>query len=664
MDASTPARSTEDAPARNRRRSAALVALYAVLALLLSSPVLDPADDFGDPSFQQAYAYFLAETLQAGEDYIFTYGPLGHFLIPRFQPGLFWLDHVVGFAMGIVAAWPVFVLFRRLGTFRVADRLMLIVPIMLAAQFGPGPETPYLLSAFALLVLLRKDLVRHPAAVGAFAAALAFLSLAKFTLLVLSVGFAGYLCLHYLVRRCYGLAAVISVTYPVVMLVLWSAAGQRLGNLPAFVRDSIEISSAYNAGMFLDGRLDVRVLGVVVLFSTLAASLPLLTYQKQRVPPVLDAVFIFVYLAILWKMGMVRQNAHEVKFLLPALMVTLLVPMRESGVLWFRHAAIGVSILAGVLGHAIALQTGPVALISRPVAKVGTALYQAVLPISRENALEARWHELGIWDSFRKTETVVGDRSIDMFPPEQRVLLTGEYNYSPRYVFQGYQACTPRLLALNGASYWGTRPTPPPEFVLYRSMPIDYRFPYMEDSQALLALFYCYSPVLLERGLVLFERNADAPAALPEAVPVAAGVLAPGETLGVPETRGQWQVLSLAFEEAGTGRMASLFSGGAAYVMAVEYADGRSAEYRVLPSMTTLPFLLNRFWGSETPVHQNNDYRRDQITSLRVLAPDPGDAGNWRVRYTLEAIAAPSSAGLEGGSGEKPILENEGVPSR
>ena len=51
-----------------------------------------------DSSYRQAYAHFLKTDAQAGIDYIFNYGPLGHFLVPFFDRDLYWLDFAVASA--------------------------------------------------------------------------------------------------------------------------------------------------------------------------------------------------------------------------------------------------------------------------------------------------------------------------------------------------------------------------------------------------------------------------------------------------------------------------------------------------------------------------------------------------------------------------------------
>jgi hypothetical protein len=621
------------------------IALYAALALLLTSRVLPPADDFGDPSFQQALGYFLAEGLQAGEDYIFTYGPLGHFLIPRYHPGLFWLDWAVGLAMGLVAAWPVFAVLRA-PAFGGFERAAVVAAFVLSAYAGPGPETPYLMAGFVMLALIRRDAVRHPVAVGAFAAALAFLSLGKFTLMVLAVGFVGYLALQFAADRRFRDIAVVVLVYPAALLGFWLLAGQDVSNFPRFVTDSIEISRAYSAGMFLEGSTAARVLGVLAVIAALAATLPFLPFEPRRMRAGLDAVFVLVFVFILWKSGMVRQNGHEVKLFLPAMLVPLLIaapdipsPLAQG----LRRGAVALGLAVGAAGHLISAPQGATAVVAAPFKEVGVAAYQTALPWMRLNALEQRWWELGIYESWKKTAEYVDGRTIDMFPPEHRVLLIGGFNYRPRYVFQGYQACTPELLDANGAAYWGTGSAPAPEFVLYRSMPIDHRFPYMEDSQALLALYYAYEPVLLEKGLVLFQRRNDPPQSLPEPDTVAEGTLRQGETLPVPESPGRWQLLSLDFNQ----QSASLLSRGAGYTMTLEYADGRTAEYRVLPALAGRPFLLNRYWDAG-PVRDNNDYREDRVTSLSLSG-----GGEWEARYRLLAVDPPEAA--------KANSENEGV---
>src|SRR6516164_6086969 len=43
-----------------------------------------------DESWAQALGYFLTHRFQAGQDYIFTFGPLGYFFTPIYDKDLFW----------------------------------------------------------------------------------------------------------------------------------------------------------------------------------------------------------------------------------------------------------------------------------------------------------------------------------------------------------------------------------------------------------------------------------------------------------------------------------------------------------------------------------------------------------------------------------------------
>ena len=43
-----------------------------------------------DPSWAQSLGYFVKNRFQAGQDYVFTYGPLGYFATPMYDADLFW----------------------------------------------------------------------------------------------------------------------------------------------------------------------------------------------------------------------------------------------------------------------------------------------------------------------------------------------------------------------------------------------------------------------------------------------------------------------------------------------------------------------------------------------------------------------------------------------
>jgi hypothetical protein len=81
-------------------------------------------------------------------------------------------------------------------------------------------------------------------------------------------------------------------------------------------------------------------------------------------------------------------------------------------------------------------------------------------------------------------------------------------NYRPAPVFQGYVAYSRPLLELNTRYYQSAEA---PDFVLYRITRIDKRMMASDNAPVLLEILRNYTPVLRERGFILYRRSPRGP---------------------------------------------------------------------------------------------------------------------------------------------------------
>ena len=627
--------------------------LYFGLTCLLTRLVQEPAHRPIDPSFQQAYSYFFLNATQIGKDYIFTYGPLGHFMVPRYHPDLFWLDYVVTIAIGLAIAWPVYTMLLRLKG-RYWAQCALLIPFVLSAEVSAGSDIPALMSSVLMVILLRDEQVSSRWILGLTGVFWAFLALCKFTLMVLGVGFVGYLCIHFLFRRDWKRAVVLPTVFGIAVLSFWLLARQDLGNFPSFILDSLEVSKAYALGMMKDDDIsmfDMVFVAIAALYVATGAALMSLQSNWKRV--VVDVFFVSVMVYVLWRLGLTRKGVHEAKFFLPMMILPFFVC--GSAVLTDSRAKIWkvatcIILVLGVSGYGISGKWSPKQMIKNATSRSYTTASHIFRPISHRLDLEIRWQALKYGFDLPEIRKRVGSDSIDILSYEQRLLMFHDYNYTPRYVYQGYQACTSKLLEKNGTSYWGSESHTPPEYIAYQQLQIDKRFPTMEDSQAVLAMLYCYEAVLHEEGHILYKRVADPPTRLPEPTSVAEGNLALEERFSLPDAEGGWQLLSLEFNPTFKARLKELPWLKTAFGIRVYYEDGTNTEFTLVPSMSSTPFLIPP--DSSTPP--------DLITDLgRPLEPSlPGEkiieaievfdrhehavTSEWEIRYTVANIPAPS----------------------
>src|SRR5262249_46151171 len=94
---------------------------------------------------------------------------------------------------------------------------------------------------------------------------LAWLSLIKFTFLLLSAWVVLVAASHYLLAGCKRLSLTVPGVWASAFIVLWLLVGQALTNIPAFLRGSWETAAGYAQAMALEGGQAETALGLLVL---------------------------------------------------------------------------------------------------------------------------------------------------------------------------------------------------------------------------------------------------------------------------------------------------------------------------------------------------------------------------------------------------------------
>lgn len=170
-------------------------------------------------------------------------------------------------------------------------------------------------------------------------------------------------------------------------------------------------------------------------------------------------------------------------------------------------------------------------------------------------------------------------------------MFLNQFNYSPRPVFQGYQAGTPWLLDTNRAFLESHRA---PEYILADVMLIDGRFPAMEDDEAFKAVLRNYVPVLQERNYVLMRRNKETHlASADDFAPLLERKAAFGEWVTMDGTKTKWQLLSLDIQPSGIGRLLTFLYKPPILHLETEMANGKVRRHRIDMLMVEQGFIVN-----------------------------------------------------------------------
>jgi hypothetical protein len=403
-----------------------------------------------DPSWNAGLAMAVHQGLHFGSDVVFTYGPLG-FLNTRL---VFFGDLA---SLSFVYAAALYVLFC-IGLVWALRRVLPLLVAMLAAFIAvawlPMPllEVGLLVAVLACFWLLEaerseRELWVFVVAAATFAApaALIKLSTGPLVAVILLIALVG--------ARAGGrrIAAYVVLLLAEV-LVLWWATGQSLGDVPAFIGHTIEISGGYSSAMLRSTdvapwKVTAAVLAAIGSGLALVAAAWLWGGRDRATRWAGVAIAAIVSFAI-YKEGVVRVDAGH-----------LTVLFANAAVVWVavglggRHRLL--MLASAAIVFAISLPVRPAGLTTNfdPVSNVRDAVENArtLVDSGRRDQLIGFGHaameaEYGLAPAGL---AAVGDHTVAIEPWEIGAAWAYGLHWDPLPVFQNYSAYTPQLDRLN-----------------------------------------------------------------------------------------------------------------------------------------------------------------------------------------------------------------------
>jgi hypothetical protein len=591
-----------------------------------------------DASWNAGLAMGVEDGLHWGKDIVFTYGPLG-FL----QTQLVWftgqtvlsflysgLIYVV-FCIGLVWA-----LRRRL------PLLLACVAAFVAVAVLPLLELSLLSAVFACFWLLedgaertgrRLDVFVVAAATFAAPAALIKLSTGPLVPLVLLIALIG-------ARVGGGRIAGYLVLLAAELLVLWLGAGQSLGDVPAFISHTIQISSGYSSAMLRSTdvaawKVTAATLAAIALTVALVVAAWRAPYRDRR-GRWAGAVLVALAAFAIYKEGVVRVDAGH-----------LTVYFANASILW---VAVGFGAARRWWVPAIAVVVFTVSLPLRPagtgdnldfVSNLRFAFDQArtlVSPGRREAAMESgRRGMKGTYALEPGALAALRGRTVAVEPWEAAAAWAYRLDWRPLPVFQNYSAYTSTLDRLNSEA---VESPGGPERLLRENQQVvdpefptpdlDNRFPGWDPPEQARAVLCNFAPLYTsERWQVLgrVRDRCDPPR------PLGTVEVAAGEAVPVPPP-GPNSVVFARIEGAGVSGLERVqtFVFHAASRHAVVNGDTR---YRLVPETAGDGLLLRAAPGLVEPGPF------DSVPEAKTLAVEGGsDQLTYRF-YAMSISPAP-----------------------
>lgn len=606
-----------------------------------------------DTSAVAVLTRFLAEGKRFGPDVVFNYGPLAVLAVRTWDGRLFGALFVG--ELVLKAAFVVIVL--RLAWTAGPGRWLLVVTVLVVGV-ADWQALFFLAAVGAGLVLAGRERADRWLTLPALGL-LAALALVKGTLLVLATlaAAAGALAAGSGRAGNWRRGAWRAAGFAAALLGVWMGVGQRAGDLPAFVRGTLDIAAGYSRGLsYPPPDPVVFTLGGSAL-AVAASQIILLAWAGRRDRATLPlAGLLGAALFLAWKQGFTRADGHVVALFAYATLSVVAAPaFFPAASRWLTFAA-QVGALAATAGLATAGCTragvDPAVLVWRTL-RERAQMNPTVVRAPRAEADRARAELAASRRRYAlpRIRAAVAGASVDFFGFEQGVLLANGLRYAAPPVPQGYQVNTPLTQRLNQDFYRGPRA---PEFVVFKLQPMDSHPPTAENAGVLVTLALDYAPVLSEKGYLLLRRVGSP---LPsEARPLPFGrTLAEGDlpldgTLSVPAVGTEETVwCELTLRESFAGRLRATVYQQQPVHLEVFYADRPSpSRYRLVPGMVATGFLLSPRVDDEAALTDLQAGRPvPGATALRLAPTD----GPWLARqfqprwgYRLRALPRPEGA--------------------
>ncbi len=522
------------------------------LALTLIAFVLPDFPASGlDSSWRMALGKFLLDGRQFGTEVVFTYGPLG-FVMGKTYWGGQWASLIVWHGLqAVVFSAIVFWHGYRLGGYARVFFFLFFFFLGLTYQDAMHQT----IVAFAGLELIRRTNTPWRWSSVAWLALLAILSLVKFTNLLLAL----FLVLlaggtDFWTRRRFLAALRAPAIFVGLFLVGWMLCGQQLGNIPAYLYSSWEISQGYQDAMGFSCPpaqlyMGITVLGLVATYLLInLATHP----EKPRATALTLGTTAFIYLN--WKHGFIRADGHQVGFYFAALAVIVTARILvDEAPRWrlAKHLMLAAAGLVSLIGIDVVLPGVVRGALGGTEAKLNKNFFFALGIGPKRNYYETHLQVERNGLELIKAKTLIGRSSVDVLGYEQAVALFNDFNYQPRPVFQGYSAYTPYLSRLNYDYYASDHA---PDFVLFKLQTIDYRLATMDDPHALRLLIQRYTYLFTEQGFTVWQRKPGRfYAAVFDPKPIRSTTIRFGQKLDIADLAGQnlWVEIDYRFSLLG-----------------------------------------------------------------------------------------------------------------
>ena len=574
----------------------AALLLTAFLNLLLPYPAIFPAAGL-DPSWGYAMNQVIAQNLAIGKEIIFTYGPYSAIFHHQFHPATYNLI-VLGslyfslcytlslmlLAQNIKLRWGFF-FFLMIAVLDLREVLLISYPLVASLvvfrlcfphptagvlKFSPKLVTPHLLQGSLFLIF----------------SLLGFLPLVKGSLIISCAASLILSCAALLHVKKKSLAALITIAPILSAMVFWSIAHQEISNLPAYFITMRELIVSYNETMALEVGNSKNL--PTVLFGS-AVILYVIFREKSFTlfPRFLLSAMIGLFLFISFKGGFVRHdNGHASSYCnAQTLIIALLLPfiLQYKIPRFLQKLNLAPLPLIGVILYSIlnsdglpSFSTALVKIINQPLIYQHLAHHDSL-----QKDFDARISEIK-----KAASLPILAGTSDIYSFDQSYLIASENKWSPRPIFQSYQAATKTMAQINADHLLGASA---PDNIFFAVQTIDGRFPTHDDGLSWPILLQNYAPVKMVNGFLLLKKKSSDAVAMKN---ISSNEYKFGEEV---EIKNGEEILFTEFEIKPSllGKLVTIFYKPSQLQIDVTLNDGSTRNFRIISSMVESGFVIS-----------------------------------------------------------------------
>ena len=613
------------------RMGAVLLFCLTLFALTAQATVL-PVAAIGDTSFMIGMQIAVTEHMQWGKDIVWTYGPLGYLDFPVIAVGARWAES----ALVIGAFHLLFICVVAWLLVRTRAKwpwwLMTWMVIFVATELTFPLHTEIVFTTLIMSFLAMSGKVRDwwlPAVIGSLCAICVLI-------VISTTAFIVVVCLAFLIlglrRSRVMLAAPASAI--TTFLVLWIWSGQSLENIGVFMSTGASIVSGYPGAMSID-IVDLPLSNLITTFAIIcwlaAAGMWLWAGGARTIFPCAAwAAAAF----LLYKEGMVRHDdGHFFLMVASQILLLLLVALfiradvqRRLG--WPKLLAYFPAAGALVIsGYFVWMFIAPAPALSLAVGWENFKQYGMATQLITD--ARVRHAAIGSNDSLLKSQfaipqamiDAIGRKTVSIWPVDIGIVQAYSLNWDPLPVLDAYAAYTTELDDMDARKLTGSTA---PEFVLWRSMPLDSRNALDYEPAVTRMFMEEYRPVggpMMggEGSWILLQRKDDAPKPIVQLDTANAKV---NSWIPVPRADGNHLVFArINISDSLHEDLAGLMARSGIVYLSLQTADGTILTFRLTPGNSADGVLMNSAATTEQFYALLNGQSIGKVVAMRLSAP-------------------------------------------